>query len=176
MADHTENALAASIKALTEVVTPALGTADPVAVEQLRLVIGFLKFLQTRWPLSHARGRFELDHSLRLAQSLIPDARSVSTEVHRRLETGVARAQALLGDAAAGSATFYETSADLSAAVSALLRAAAEGDSDVRQRVERAVLTQAKVSIDAQRAWHLPMGFELEPGELPSLQTLFGAR
>lgn len=78
MADYTDNALLASIKALNEVVLPALDPSDPLATEQLRLVAGFLKFLGARLPYVHDRNRFELEHYLALAGRLAADARLAS--------------------------------------------------------------------------------------------------
>jgi hypothetical protein len=169
MADHTDNALAASVKALTDVVLPALGTSDPVASEQLRLVIGFLTFMRSRLPMQEARRRFELGHYLNVARSIADDARLASSEVCNRLDNATASARKLLDDPAASGEDIAATAAELSAVLSALVRVVAAGDGELRQRVERAVLLAAQSLIDAQRAWYLPMGFDLEPANLPSL-------
>ena len=44
MPDHTDNNLRAAIKSLTDVVTPAVDPGDPMAREQLALVVAFLEF------------------------------------------------------------------------------------------------------------------------------------
>ena len=72
--DHVDNALRASIKALEEVVAPAVDPADPQAGEQLRLVIHTLGFLRERVDHIHARARFDLRHNLGLASALLEDA------------------------------------------------------------------------------------------------------
>jgi hypothetical protein len=169
MADHTDNALAASVKALTEVVLPALDTSDPVASEQLRLVIGFLTFMRSRLPMQEARRRYELRHYLSVALSVADDARLASSEVCSRLDIATARARKLLDDPAASGDDIAATTADLSAVLSALVRVVADSDGGLRQRVERVVVLAAKELIDAQRVWFLPMGFDLEPANLPSL-------
>lgn len=44
MAEHADRALDAAVKALSQVVAPAVDPEDPLAVEQLRLVISWLPF------------------------------------------------------------------------------------------------------------------------------------
>ena len=56
MADHEENAIRAAIKALSQVVAPAVDPSNPLAVEQLRLVVQFLDFHLERRRL---QGRFD---------------------------------------------------------------------------------------------------------------------
>ena len=41
MADVTDNGLRAAVKALTDVVAPSIDPTDPLAKEQLRLVVDF---------------------------------------------------------------------------------------------------------------------------------------
>src|SRR3954452_4273924 len=52
-----DNALGAAIRALEEVVAPAIDPADPLAAEQLVLVIDSLRFLRERLDHLHDRAR-----------------------------------------------------------------------------------------------------------------------
>jgi hypothetical protein len=169
MADYTDNALLASIKALEQVVMPALDPADPLAGEQLRLVTGMLRFMRKRLPDWHQRQRFELAHYLGLAQALAPDARTASAEVSQRMDAAIAHALALAGAPAPAVADIRSASAALSSAISGLARAVAEAEPGLRGRVEHAILAGSKRWVDMQRAWFLPQGFELRPGLLPEL-------
>jgi len=169
MADYTDNALLASIKALNEVVLPAVDPSDPLATEQLRLVAGFLKFLRTRLPQVHDRNRFELEHYLALGERLADDARLVSPQVSRRLDGAIEDARALLRSRAASVAELRSAAAALSAPISGLMRVVADADPVLRQRVEHAVLVDSKRWVDMQRAWFVVQGFELHPDELPPL-------
>ena len=170
MADYTDNALLASIKALNEVVLPAVDPRDPLAGEQLRLVAGFLKFLRLR--LSHVqdRRRFELDHYLELAQRLAADARAVSADVSSRLDMAIEHARALVRRVDASDDDVRAATAALTAPLSALVRAAAQVDPAMRRRIEQAVVAGARPWVDMQRAWFVPQGFELHADELPSLE------
>lgn len=164
MADRNEAALQAAIKALELAVSPAVDPADPLASEQLRLVIGYLKLMRGRLGHVEARARFEFEHYRVLVQALQADAASVSGDVAGRFEL----AQALARDAGSPAQRRAATAA-LASAVSGLVRAVADAPTDLRARVERTVATQSRRWVDAQRAWFAPLGFELRPAELPAL-------
>jgi hypothetical protein len=174
MADYTDNALAASIKALEKAVAPAVDPTDPLATEQLRLVVGFLKFLRLRLPHWQQRLQFELDHYVALAGELAPDARLVSEDVARRLDAAIEQALALRRPCAPVDDLRASTAA-LAAGISALPRLVAHGDAALRRRIEQKILAGSKRWVDMQRAWFVTQGFELKPHELPSLQEAFGA-
>ena len=175
MADYTDNALRASIKALNEVVLPALDPSDPLATEQLRLVAGFLKFLGARLPYGHDRNRFELEHYLALGERLAADARPASAEVSQRLDQAIDGARILLQGQRVSVADMRSATAALSAPISGLVRVVAHADSALRQRIEQTVLAGSKPWVDMQRAWFVVQGFELHPDELPSLDEALRA-
>ena len=175
MADYTDNALRASIKALNEVVLPSVDPTDPLAGEQLRLVAGFLKFLRARLSYMHDRNRFELEHYLALGERLAADARLASTQVSRRLDKAIEDGQALLRSDRASVDEMRSASAALSAPISGLVRVVADADPALRRRVEQTVLVGSKPWVDMQRAWFVVQGFELHPDELPPLDEALRA-
>jgi hypothetical protein len=170
MIDHTDDGLRAAIKALDEVVAPAIDTANPLAVEQLRLVSRFLGFLRSRIPYEHARARHELHHYLGLAQTLVTLAPN-DAPVRSRDAIGAAihSATPVLHEASASAQQIQSAIASLSSATSALVREVAVASPAVRAPIERAVVLAAQQLLDAQRAWFLPMGFEPDPRCVPSI-------
>ncbi|WP_213956828.1 hypothetical protein [Variovorax sp. dw_954] len=173
MADYTDNALLASIKALEKVILPAVDPADPLAGEQLRLVAGFLKFLRTRLPHWQLRQVFELNHYLALAEQLAADARSASDGIFLQLASAIEQAHVVQRQDAAPLADIRAATAALSAPISALARAVATADAPLRKRVEHTILAGSRRWVDMQRTWFAPQGFELRPGELPPLESFF---
>lgn len=171
MADYTDNAFLASIKALDKVVLPAVDANDPLAAEQLRLVSGFLKFLRTRMPHLDQRHFFELNHYLTLAEDVAADARLVGVEVAQRLDAALAQARAVQASARPDAAAVQAASAALAAPISALVRSVADAETALRQRVEQKVVAGSRRWVDAQRAWFAPQGFELHADELPALDA-----
>jgi hypothetical protein len=164
MFDRNEAALQAATKALEHAVLPAVDPADPLAVEQLRLVMGYLKLLQSRMALIPDRARFDLAHHQALAEALAEAADAEGGEVAERFSAAMALAATARHGAEIGAAT-----AALAGAVSGLVRAVASAEPERRRLVERTVAEHSRRWIDARRAWFAPLGFELRPTELPPL-------
>lgn len=175
MADNTQNTLAAAIKALEQVIAPAVNTTDPLASEQLRLVIGTLKVLGSR--LDHIVGRqdFELRHYLQLGQALQSDAREVSAEIAQRLDAAIEHALQMQAQPQRSPAQTRQATEALASPVSALARQAPAVTEATRLRIERCIVKAQGQWVDMQRAWFLTHGFELRPTELQSLDTLLHA-
>lgn len=164
MADRNEAALQAAIKALEHAVLPAVDPANPLAGEQLRLVVGYLRLLHSRLAQSQDRSRFELAYHQALAEALGEEARIEGGEVAERFAAAMAQAAEARRSAEIDAAT-----ASLAGAVSGLVRAVASAAPERRRHIERTVATHSRRWIDARRAWFAPLGFELRPTELPPL-------
>ena len=172
MADVTENGLRAAVKALTEIVAPSIDRSDPLAAEQLRLVVDYLEFVRRRLDFLHDRDRFELGHELGMARALhgmgLPCSNATAMLLHDAI-SGAADAQAC---ADLSSPALKAVAAARAAASRELIREAARFDEPLRRKVERCVLdaTQERISFD--RAWYLPLGFDPAPGEVPALAAI----
>src|SRR5262249_9188499 len=60
MADVTTNALRGIIKTLSDVVVPAIPADDPLAQQELKMVVRYLSFARERIDHLYARARYEL--------------------------------------------------------------------------------------------------------------------
>ena|SRR5689334_25274843 len=157
--DHSDNTLRASIKALEEVVAPALDPADPLAAEQLVLVIDALKFLRARLDHLHDRARFDLGHHLALARAISEDV---------ALDPEIEAATALYERADARTPELRDAAAVLTAALRAAI---GNAEDDVKPRIERSIVAGSRARIEADRAWHLPQGFDPDPSSVPPLDA-----
>ena len=169
MSDHTVLGLYAAIKALKEVVSPAVDTSNPLAVEQLRMVCGFLSMVCERLPYRSERIRFELRNAIALAQALSPNAAGCDREAVVALESALARGTAVIGNPDAIESDIQVATAQLAAATSALIRSSVDTDEAARRQIDRAVAANAKAWLDVQRTWFLPLGFDTEASALPSI-------
>jgi hypothetical protein len=194
MADHTDNGLRAAIKALDEVVAPAVDASNPLAVEQLRLVSRYLGFLRERLQYQSDRDRYELWHYTTLAQSLLAltqtqtqttsqsrsqsqsQSQSQSAQVDQRLAHAVVAAVPLCEDANVPLATIRAAIGSLTAAISALVRSVGHVPPSLRTPIERLVLEASKRLLDVQRAFYLPIGFEPDPKLVPTMDSALAAR
>ncbi len=176
MIDQTDDGLRAAIKALDEVVAPALDAANPLAVEQLRLVSRFLGFVRSRAEWQLPRDRFELRHQLELARVLHGLAPAEGAVPAREgLAEAIAAASTLPMQPDAPQAALRAAIDALSAASSVLVRSVADAPEAVRRPIEREVVRASRSLLDAHRAWFLPMGFEPDASQVPSLPAALAA-
>jgi hypothetical protein len=174
MTDVTENGLRAAVKALTDIVAPAVSANDPLAIEQLRLVVDYLEFVRQRLDFLHDRDRFELEHHLAMARALIALTVPESDLIESALRSAIEAAEQALARPASSSPELKFAAATLAAAIRDLIRESAHFDAPTRQRLERCVLDASDARINFDRAWYLPLGFDPAAGEVPRLAQLLG--
>lgn len=176
MADHTLDMLRSAIRAMNEVVLPAVDRGHPLALEQATLVTKILQLLEQRLPMWPARVRLELQRQLTLAHALAGDARAVSPAVAEALDDAAARADAVAADRDATPAACDQAARELGGLAALLVEAAAHVDTALRRRVESAVVAAADPVFTLQRAWFLPQGWEPDPRAVPSLEQMLQPR
>jgi hypothetical protein len=165
-ANHIHKGLGAAIKALLDVVAPSVDPDDPLAREQLQLVVDYLELVRSRTDLLWDRERLTLRHYLAMADAVGPS-------VSMRLDGAAAAGRRALGDADAGVRPLRDAAAELAGALSELVRALGEPDADpaLCARVEVVVVDASQVLVDVERAWYLPLGFDPAPAEVGSVEA-----
>jgi hypothetical protein len=169
MADHVDNGLRAVIKALNDVIMPAIDAQNALAIEQARLVTKYLEFVRSRLPFYHERASFELSHYLGLATRLTRFSSVLPPEIALALGSSVERGQSISQTPSVSMEEIGAASAALSASISAAVRSAASRSEDHHREIETIVLAASREYLDAQRAWYIPMGFELDLAEVRDL-------
>ena len=175
MSDQSENAFLAAIKALSEVVAPAVDRSNPLAQEQLRLVVMFLEFHLERRDLVRKLDWTELRISVVLGGAVADCLISHDPLFAGRLSELVSHGQAGLLATGSPASHWQALSSDILNAVSEAVLALAEGDPEVRQSLETLVLNHASAILELKRTWFLNFGFEARPESLPSLEQVFQA-
>jgi hypothetical protein len=172
MFDPIDNDLRAAAKALRDVVTPAVDATNPIALQQLKLVIDWLDFYQERAPQWWRLDAFELSANRALGRELLslapPHARGA-------LESALRTADELSAVTARGPAALRDAVTDIEDAVAQLVRDARRLDAGTRQAIERTVVAASKRWLEAQRAWYAPLSIEPNTGALPSLDDALRA-
>ncbi|WP_433503049.1 hypothetical protein ACQP04_25280 [Pseudonocardia halophobica] len=167
--DHSMTGLAAARKALTDAVAPAVDPADPLAVQQLGLVVDFLDFLAARLPHLHTRARLELVEAHRLGRAAARDVAEVDRELSAALADAVVDAALALSDAATPTGGLESATAGVHAALRDAVRASAQAAAGPRRRLARLVLDDSAAAAARHRAWYLPLGFDPYPSEVEPL-------
>lgn len=166
MFDPIDNDLKAMAKALRDVVAPAVDANNPIAQQQLMLVIQGLDFLQQRAPEVWRLAAFELSAQTALARQLLAVAPAGSSMA---LAQALQAAEAAQHLARQGPAVVQRAVTGLEDALAQLVRDAAAMDTPTRQAIERGVLAGSQRWLIAQRAWTAPLSIEPDPTALPSL-------
>jgi hypothetical protein len=174
--DHTDTGLRAVVKSLTDVVAPAVNPGDPLAGEQLRLVVDYVEFVRNRIDFLYDRELFELRHNLGIGRAMRDILARNSGAGAAALTTGLADAECMHLKVGVSIRKLKTTTAALAAAIASVVREAAGMDEPVRRRIERCVLDAMDERIAFDRSWYLPLGFDPAPGEVAKLQDLCGDR
>jgi hypothetical protein len=165
----------AMIRSLREVVLPALPNDEMLAIDQANILVGYLGIMAEQHDRVFEYLLVELAEYAELLRAMVEDA-------HGAQSTGdaVAKARAALGVAAPILQMSIPRQGELSALVRSLkesvdellLAARQDGTPAYRQASSTRVMLQAERQILRERAWFRASGFELEAGQLPSIDDV----
>jgi hypothetical protein len=163
------------VKAMTDVVLPAIDPANKLAQEQGRLVIGLLSLMAQQLPLQFRYDCDELRRLVGLAAGLkqaaggAPEARASVEEMNR----SAAAAAATLAQALVGPQQLEQAVRDLRQVTSEVVRSvAAAKDGQAMRQVQQVVLATSKEQLLRDRSWVLMQGWEPDPAAIPRIETL----
>jgi hypothetical protein len=162
-----DNVLRAAERALTQVVAPSLDAANPLAREQLALVLRFLRLVTERADDVADAAMAELSLALAAGLRLQPHAACVPADVRERLEGALALGRARLDDPCATAQARREAAAHLHALESTFVRFAGRADAATRRAVRRVVIEGSAGRLALMRAWHAPLALDPERSTVP---------
>jgi len=167
MTDVTANALRGIVKTLADVVLPAIPADDPLAQQELKMVLRYLAFTRERVDHIYARARYELEFHCGLAADLAVIVESAALKDGKALRGIEGRARTVLAQPGAAIGTLRSLNGELTDAIGALLRAIT--DMAVLSKLERRVV-EASAEISAfDRSWYAPLKLERFPAEVRPL-------
>lgn len=152
--------LQVALRALEEVVAPALGNAEKHVVEQLHLAIATIGFVKTRLPDARRYARMELAAYVTLAEQSLARAGSADA-----LAAALEGARAVMASAEADTAGIEDACRALRDEVTALGSRCT--DPAVSRDLDALVLDHGAAMVGQARQWTSPFGFELKPEDLP---------
>lgn len=148
------------LRALEEVVAPALGSGEKHVVEQLMLSIATIGFVKTRLPEARRFYRMELKNCIELAEET---ARITNTS--GTLAEAIKLAQSALADPEADIAEFEIASRRLRDLVTELSHSSV--GQPYQAQLDAVILEKSGALISQYRLWCAPFGFELQLDNLP---------
>lgn len=161
MVPDTDLQLKVVLKALREVVLPAVDPANGVALEQLHLAMMTVDLVRGQMPFRHQRIRQELRNARDLAAQ-VADAGGSGIAVDL-----IAEAEAALGDPEGSEAALDAIRLRILSAVEEVV-----ATSGGKAEIARAVIAATRPQTLLTRAWCAPAGFEVDPQHVPPLDSL----
>lgn len=162
--------LRAAVRALADVVSPALDPNNAQAQEQLRLSMDYIEFVIQRLDHFHDRAHFDLHHYLGMARDVQTSLAGTGTSSGERLAAAMRTATDALPVRNACLQTIRDATAALAAAIAETVRDAPGFDDAVRENVERAVRNASTARIEFERAWYQPLGLDHGAGHVRDLR------
>ncbi len=167
------------IKALSDVVLPAVDPANKLAQEQTRLVLGTLALMAQQLPLRFQFSCDELSRLLKLAGVLrqVAHGGPKTSACVETMALATAAASRALEQAQSGPDAVGQAVREMRATTSQLVRSIyIDGDAAALKQVEAAVLAMSGEQLLRDRSWVLMQGWEPDPEALPKIRDLLEAR
>lgn len=167
------------IKALTDVVLPAIDPGNKLAQEQSRLVVGMLALMARQIPLQFRFDCDELARLLELARELRMQARGGAStdEAQASLVEAIDAGAAVLERAKADPSDVERAGCALRIATGELISAVyRDGEPASVTRVERTALASAKQQLLRDRAFLITQNWEPDPKDVPAIGDLLAQR
>lgn len=152
------------LKALTDVILPAVDPANKLAQEQTRLAIGTLQLVAKRLPIAYRYDRNELDRYVELSRELSARVdRDAGGAALGGLQALALQGADVLDRARAEPAELERAIMDLRDTVGAVIETvSASGNAEARAAVRRLVLAAAKTELERERALVVDMNWETD--------------
>ena len=172
MMQSFDTQLQVALRALREVVAPALKEDEKQAVEQLHLALTTLDFMRQRLPYARRYFRLELETYIALGLEVLEIVRSDQAGLGDALVAAATAGTAELARPEAEVEDYVIISRRLRETISSAVTAAS--DKPYERNLDRLIIQRQEALMLRERSWCLPLGFEIKPEELPSLDRLLG--
>jgi hypothetical protein len=160
------------IRAMTEIILPALGSSNGLATEQAGLLLGHLNVLKLQLEYASRYQQAELYDAMGLARALIAEA-SGGAET----KAAIARLSATFEEPRGN----YTVRADdklesINEAIENIIHAMkSDGEPVSRTLTHRLILNHGKATAERDRVWFSAMGFEAAESGLPSFSDMLAS-
>ena len=159
--------LQVSVRALREIVAPALAGADKHVVEQLHLVMAALEFMGQRIPAARRYYRDELASYIALSRDAVALVSAEAGAACAGLIEAMATGESELQRPDAEIEHYQLITRRLREGLAGLLALSISHAAEAA--LQALVLERSEAILLAARVWCLPLGFELNPEALPRL-------
>ena len=169
--------IAAMIKAMKDVVIPAVAGTNKLAEEQANLVVGMLHLMAQQLPLQFRFDRDELARLVKTGEALreVPAGEGPARSVRDALVSRCGEAAQLLEKCRCDPADLQRAVQGLRGSICEVVEAFAASGGEGALSVERIVMAMSAEQLLRDRALMKPQGWEPDPAALPDITELIGA-
>lgn len=167
------------IKALADVVLPAVDPNNKLAQEQTQLAMGLLTLMSKQLPLQFRFDCDELERLLDLSEKLAAQAigGAKTQAAVDELKSQAQAASAALQAARSGPEQIHEMVRALRSATGELVtQTYCDGTPESRMAISRGVLETSKEQLLRDRSWLLMQGWETDPESVPAIEQLLSEK
>jgi hypothetical protein len=165
----------AVIKALEDVILPAIDADNTLAVEQGYIAANTLKLALKRQPMMYRYDCDELAGFLELASTLKQEiaGQAHSDELLNELSACIGNGRSTLSRAQVEPVELEQASFQLRDSISKVIKAySSHCSADQLKAVGKSVVSHAQRQITKERAWVVDLGWDIDPESLPDIGTL----
>jgi hypothetical protein len=153
------------LRALREVVAPALSGGAKHVVEQLHLSMATLEFMRGRMPHARRFSRQELQAYIALAEEVMRIVAPEQAASREQMASIVASAKSALDRPECENEDYQAVTRQLRERIAAATTAAVA--TPYESALEALIVRSSQDMLQQDRLWCVPFGFELKPEELP---------
>lgn len=169
MADITANSLRGIVKTLNDVVVPAIPADDPLALQELKMVVRYLSFCRERVDHLYARARYELNFYAGLAAQCGSVLGAAHATPSREIAALGSQAKLLLAEPGAAIGSIRALTQQIMTRLSRLLGEI--NDAAVLARLEHTIVLGSAEITAFDRSWYLPLKLERFPDQVRPLAS-----
>ncbi len=165
------------IKAMSDVILPAVDPGNKLAVEQSQLIIGMLSLMARQLPLQFAFDRDELGRLVSGAVRLkeLASADGTVGAAQDRLARCASAAAVVLDRCKLDPAALHVAIQEIRQAMGDIVVSLGQTNDLTNQlKAERVILDMSKEQLLRDRTLVVMQGFERDPAALPSIESLLG--
>lgn len=170
MMQSFDTQLQVSLRALKEVVAPALADSESHVLEQLQLAIATLEFTRQRLPYARPYHRLELQKVIDLSQEVADLVGTDQADNRAALTEASANARALLHQPDAEVEQYIQVGRTLREGITEAVRHSA--GQPYESELDQLIVERQRVLFTLQRVWCAPLGLDGKAASLPSIDAL----
>lgn len=170
MMQSFDTQLQVSLRALRDVIAPALSNCESHIIEQLNLTIATLEFSRQRLPYSRSYHRLELSKIIQMAAAIRDIIGRDQEACHKKLLDAEKAANTLLNNPEAEVENYLQKGRELRELITISIQNSA--NKPYEKQLDNMVVCHQETLLYMQRVWCAPFGLDTETSKMQDIEQL----